>query len=149
MYHQDLLFNPLTDSNQIWCSHYSEPGDKHITRILSLYLESRATPGISASHVYFIITVTSSRRSLHVLSHRTTHFSPTGPSSCSLWDFKFSRQRVWSSEYSGMYCSVLNWKSNTAVHPRRFWASCSLLHISYCYTKVITLFMQICWRLEE
>jgi hypothetical protein len=41
----------LTDSNQIWCSDYSEHGDKHITRILSLYLESRATPGISASAV--------------------------------------------------------------------------------------------------
>jgi hypothetical protein len=32
------------------CSDYSEPGDKHITRILSHYLESRATPGISASN---------------------------------------------------------------------------------------------------
>jgi hypothetical protein len=62
-------------------------------------------------------------------------------------DFKFSRRRVWSSESSGMYCSALNWMStdvsevraasyhqgsetpglhsikNTAVHPRRFWAS--------------------------
>jgi hypothetical protein len=46
LYVQDKLFNPLTDSNQILCSDYSEPGDKHITRILSLYLESRATPGI-------------------------------------------------------------------------------------------------------
>jgi hypothetical protein len=49
VYVQDLLFNPLTDSNLIWCSDYSEPGDKHITRTFSLYLESRATPGISAS----------------------------------------------------------------------------------------------------
>jgi hypothetical protein len=31
-------------------SDYSEPGEKHITRMLSLYLESRATPGISASY---------------------------------------------------------------------------------------------------
>jgi hypothetical protein len=42
--------NSLT--NQILCSDYSEPGDKHITRILSLYLESRATSGISASIIY-------------------------------------------------------------------------------------------------
>jgi hypothetical protein len=54
IYVQDYLFNPLTDSNQIWCSDYSEPGDKDITRILSLYLESRATPGISASGIIFM-----------------------------------------------------------------------------------------------
>jgi hypothetical protein len=29
----------------------------------------------------------------------------------SLWDFRFSRRRVWSSESSGIYCSVLNWMS--------------------------------------
>jgi hypothetical protein len=28
-----------------------------------------------------------------------------------MWDFKFSRRRVWSSESSGMYCRVLNWMS--------------------------------------
>jgi hypothetical protein len=28
-----------------------------------------------------------------------------------LWDFKFSRRRAWSSESSGMYCHVLNWMS--------------------------------------
>jgi hypothetical protein len=28
-----------------------------------------------------------------------------------MWDFRFSRRRVWSSEYSGMYCRVLNWIS--------------------------------------
>jgi hypothetical protein len=33
------------------------------------------------------------------------------PSSTNLWDFKFSRRRVWSSESSGMYCCVLNWMS--------------------------------------
>jgi hypothetical protein len=43
-------YNPLTDSNQIWCSDYSEPGDKHTPLILSFYLESRATPGISDSY---------------------------------------------------------------------------------------------------
>jgi hypothetical protein len=41
--------NQKQNQNQIWCSDYSEPGDKHITRFLSLYLESRTTPGISAS----------------------------------------------------------------------------------------------------
>jgi hypothetical protein len=49
-----------------------------------------------------------------------------------MWDFKFSRRRVWSSESSGMYCRVLNWMSikNTAVHPRRFWASSMKNNIS-------------------
>jgi hypothetical protein len=28
-----------------------------------------------------------------------------------MWDFKFSRRRVWNSESSGMYWSVLNWMS--------------------------------------
>jgi hypothetical protein len=28
-YVQDELFNPLTDSNQIWCGDYSELGGKH------------------------------------------------------------------------------------------------------------------------
>jgi hypothetical protein len=28
-----------------------------------------------------------------------------------MWDFKFSRRRLWSSESSGMYCRVLNWMS--------------------------------------
>jgi hypothetical protein len=28
-YVQDQLFDPLTDSNQIWCSDSSEPGGKH------------------------------------------------------------------------------------------------------------------------
>jgi hypothetical protein len=23
------VFNPLTDSNQIWCNDYSDPGEKH------------------------------------------------------------------------------------------------------------------------
>jgi hypothetical protein len=51
-----------------------------------------------------------------------------------LWDFKFSRRRVWSSESSGMYCpddggSTYLWNvgrhsiNNTAVHPTRVWAS--------------------------
>jgi hypothetical protein len=72
---------------------------------------------------------------------------PTGQchwTSTVLWDFKFSRLRVWSSESSGMYCRVLNLMSgdrpddrgstytwnvgrhsikNTAVHPRRLWTS--------------------------
>jgi hypothetical protein len=32
-----LTLNPLTDSNQIWCSDYSEPGEKHrLYKILTL-----------------------------------------------------------------------------------------------------------------
>jgi hypothetical protein len=27
----EQLFDPLTNSNQIWYSDYSQPGDKHIT----------------------------------------------------------------------------------------------------------------------
>jgi hypothetical protein len=34
------LFNPLTDSNQIWCSDYSEPGDKHRLDKNSYFLKS-------------------------------------------------------------------------------------------------------------
>jgi hypothetical protein len=54
-----------------------------------------------------------------------------------VWDFKFSRQRVWSSESSGMCCRVVNWNvgrhsvKNTAVHPRRFWASEFLCILCY------------------
>jgi hypothetical protein len=33
------------------------------------------------------------------------------PTTIILWDFKFSWQRVWSSESSGIYCRVLNWMS--------------------------------------
>jgi hypothetical protein len=44
----------------------------------------RRKDSVSQSHVYFIITVTSSHRSLYVFSHRTTCLSPTGPSSGSL-----------------------------------------------------------------
>jgi hypothetical protein len=52
-----------------------------------------------------------------------------------MWDFKFSRRRVWSSEMSsGMYCRVKQLSTDvsevrvasiiTAVHPRRqFWTS--------------------------
>jgi hypothetical protein len=32
-----------------------------------------------------------------------------------MWDFKFSRRPVWSSESSGMYCRVLNWISTNYV----------------------------------
>jgi hypothetical protein len=60
--------------------------------------------------------------------------------SVNLWNFKFSRRRVWSSELSsGMYCiipddggSTYLWNVGrqlfyTAVHPRRqFWTSVNL-----------------------
>jgi hypothetical protein len=51
------------------------------------------------------------------LQHTTEHVIPSLTSTSintsgnvnqvSVWDFKFSRQRIWSSESSGMYCRVL------------------------------------------
>jgi hypothetical protein len=41
LYVQDYLFNPLTDSNQIWCSDYSEPGDKHTLHKNSYFLNKK------------------------------------------------------------------------------------------------------------
>jgi hypothetical protein len=35
-----------------------------------------------------------------------------------LWDFKFSRRQVWSSESSGIYCRVLNWMSTDVSEVR-------------------------------
>jgi hypothetical protein len=35
-----------------------------------------------------------------------------------VWDFKFSRRRLWSSESSGMYCRVLNWISTDVSEVR-------------------------------
>jgi hypothetical protein len=45
---------------------------------------SRGVEYIKSCKLYFLIIVTSSHRSLHVLFHRITCFSPTGPSSASL-----------------------------------------------------------------
>jgi hypothetical protein len=42
------------------------------------------------------------RHNLHYATQQILH---------TVWDFKFSRRRVWSSESSGMYCRVLNWMS--------------------------------------
>jgi hypothetical protein len=38
-----------------------------------------------------------------------------------IWDFKFSRRRVWRSESSGMYCRVLNWMSTSIIHRSPWW----------------------------
>jgi hypothetical protein len=35
-----------------------------------------------------------------------------------LWDFKFSRRRVWSSASTRMYCRVLNWMSTDVSEVR-------------------------------
>jgi hypothetical protein len=52
-----------------------------------------------------------------VLLHKTEFNMPI-----TMWDFKFSRRRVWSELSSGMYCRVKWLSTYMAVHPRRqFW----------------------------